>query len=154
MGNVVTVMKLISMVEFINKIGNSTLHESCEKDLAKIYNYCAFLKQPLQLGFFIPCDKDGNILENQSCNKSCSPSDFSENGKCGNNGCYNLSKKYEQAKERVIFNDCKLLDDRDDCYIVSGNSYLFKVYKNSEKIEDLIPYNLTITENAIKKYKL
>ena len=34
------------------------------KQLRIIENYAKFLKQPLKLEMFVPCDDDGNILEN------------------------------------------------------------------------------------------
>ena len=55
-------MKLISMTDFVFEIGNKdeTTHR---ENLAHIYNYAIFLKQPLKLEMFVPCDENGNILE-------------------------------------------------------------------------------------------
>lgn len=141
-------MKLISCTEFVIKtneeLNSNILNYNVSFYYKKVNNYADFLKQPLQLGFFIPCDEYGNVLEESkiSC-ASCKSCTCSEE--------YQI--KFEQAKERVIFNDCKLLDDRDNCWIVNGNGYNFKLYK-SRTIEDLIPYNLSLTTNAIKKYTL
>lgn len=145
-------MKLISTDDTILELmqtENIDFIEGLQK-LEKIYNHAKFKKLPLQLGFFVPCDEDGNVLENKSCNKSCSPSDFSEDGRCGENGCYNQSKQYQQAQERVIFDSFYVFDDT-----LYQNDEMFWVGQFGDTtIEDLTPFNLTITENAIKKYNL
>lgn len=41
-------------------------------------NYANFLKQPLTLGMFVPCDEDGNLL-------------------------VSFDDRYEESKERVLF---------------------------------------------------
>ena len=55
-------MKLISMTDFVlSDQVKSTLEYSDAYKL--IRNYALFLKQPLTLGMFVPCDEEGNVLE-------------------------------------------------------------------------------------------
>ena len=103
-------MKLQSMTDFV--LSKEEALKNYEKihyygeglDIAlEMVKYANFLKQPLEIWMFIPCGDDGDILENPSCNTSCDPSDFSEDGKCGINGCYAQEKNYQKAKERCLF---------------------------------------------------
>lgn len=66
--------KLISMTDFVLE---------CDT-LEKAQNYAKFLKQPLTLGMFVPCDESGEVL------------------------IESFSKKYKEAKERVLFKGFKL----------------------------------------------
>ena len=54
---------LIPMTDFVNNVGNIENYPSHENALYWIYNYATFLKQPLKLEMFVPCDEDGNVLE-------------------------------------------------------------------------------------------
>lgn len=54
--------KLIEMTDYVLEQWNRAGIE----ELQKYYNiakYAYFLKQPLTLGDFIPCDENGNVLE-------------------------------------------------------------------------------------------
>lgn len=91
--------KLISMTSFVEWIGNRKEHESYEKDLALIYNYCTFLKQSLKLEMFVPCDDSGNVLEEYKISTSEREADL-----------YNYPRlvsieehNWEKAKEKVLF---------------------------------------------------
>jgi hypothetical protein len=69
-----------------------------------VISYSRFLKKPIEKNMFVPCDENNNVLEEPtSCDKSCSPIDFCEGGKCDVEGCYTEMRKYEEAKERVLF---------------------------------------------------
>ena len=64
------------------------------KQLRIIENYAKFLKQPLKLEMFVPCDDDGNILENPD------ETIYKEKDK----ECYGWDMiDYEKAKEKVLF---------------------------------------------------
>ena len=66
-------MKLISMTDFVLGIEQNSYTKTekyniiewqskCES-FDKIIKYANFLKQPLKLGMFVPCDENGNVLE-------------------------------------------------------------------------------------------
>ncbi len=92
---------LIPMTDFVNNVGNMENYPSHEKALSWIYNYANFLKQPLKLEMFVPCDNEGNVLEE--------PDFFS--GDYDDNGFGDVDKfkykndiqEYNQAKEKILF---------------------------------------------------
>jgi len=53
-------MKLISMTDFVLETFDNTLTVDFQ---VKVFNYANFLKQPLKLEMIVPCDEDGNVLE-------------------------------------------------------------------------------------------
>jgi len=135
-------MKLISMTSFIEHIGNRYEHESYNQDLGLIYNYCNFLKQPLKLEMFVPCDDEGNVLEECVLTTDTAVTEIKK------------VEYYYQAKEKVLFEGCsisKLM--RENYYQVYCNSdrILWLSWNKSKTIEDLILANLTLTESAKKQ---
>ena len=69
------------------------------KQRDSIVKYANFLRQPLNLGMFVPCDEDGNILKE--------PKRWEDYLQCpdsfdGNKEWYELYD-YQQAKEKVLF---------------------------------------------------
>lgn len=89
-------MKLISMSDFVfecrknEELDNIRSFWACE-------SYAKFLKTPLTLGMFVPCDKYGNVL-----------SDPELTIKQGDGFAYYSAldedfKKYQEAEERVLF---------------------------------------------------
>ena len=67
------------MTDFVLELGKTNQIElSDEAFIDVVLNYAQFLKQPLTLGMFVPCDEDGNILET-------------------------YDPRHQQAKERVLF---------------------------------------------------
>ena len=69
-------MKLISMTDFVLQDNGNILN----------MEYANFLKQTLELGMFVTCDEEGNILDSSDQFRSC--------GK---------GFVYGQAKEKVLF---------------------------------------------------
>lgn len=94
-------MKLISMVGFIEWIKFENPENFVKEDFSDgrlgkynvVYQYANFLKQPLTLGMFVPCDEDGNVLEiptgwgNTNVDREMTEEDYF----------------YQKAKERVLF---------------------------------------------------
>lgn len=65
-----------------------------------IIDYANFLKQPLELWMFVPCDEYGNVLEEpKEYFDWYKWGDFSKYGKSITPKC----KEYNQAKERCLF---------------------------------------------------
>ena len=76
----------------------------CLQKLDKINSYAEFLKKPISIGMFVACSADGDIFQTPtSCDKSCSPIDFCEGGKCDIEGCYGEIGQYEEARKTVLF---------------------------------------------------
>ena len=61
------------MLDFVSYIENRNKHKNCESELAMLYSYAKILNQPRKLEMFVPCDEEGNVLE-QDCidyDKAC-----------------------------------------------------------------------------------
>ena len=83
--------KLISMTDFVLEVEKyENESHNVEHAFELIKNYANFLKQPLTLGMFVPCDENDNVLEEPSLLPS---SDLD---------------KYRKAKEKVIFEGWQL----------------------------------------------
>ncbi len=76
----------------------------------KIVNYANFLKQPLKLEMFVPCDEDGNVLE-MPVNYDIWLELHNKNvdGEKGTIG-FLLHEEYEKAKEKVLFDNFKFVN--------------------------------------------
>lgn len=123
-------MKLISSKNFGKTLENENDSEYRRKrDL-----YDSFIEQPLKLEMFVPCDDEGNVLDEsiwqQEYNKI----------KVSNPSLIQKSKEYEKAKEKVLF---KSLSEEDGkCYI--------EEYGNIENFCN--NWNIELTENATKQF--
>lgn len=126
-----------------------------------VVKYANFLKRPLELGFFIACDEDGNVLE------EAIGADFMSNYDM------DLFLAYQQARNSVLFEGFKLSGKN----IIESNWYklIFYHFSNGNKqyrmidlsdekldtkevfkIEDLANFNFkpTLTPSAIKEIGL
>lgn len=120
-------MKLISMTDFVLKDD----YAGSPINMNKVY--ANFLKQPLELWMFVPCDEDGNVLKD-----------------CGLMPCYELDQ-YRQAKERCLFEGFYIKDGivlTPEKQIMVQQSLLSKM-----TIENLIGLNHELTKTAIKQLK-
>lgn len=147
-------MKLISMTDFVleqkEKVNKHAIPYRIES-LHKIENYAKFLKQPLELWMFVPCDKNGNVLEE--------PLHYTEFTR-------NETNKYQQAKERCLFEGFYVSEGKDttptDVKSVTNGKFHFFWFNNIKKwylsqgfsiIEDLTEerYNIQLTPTALKQ---
>jgi len=120
----------------------------------KVNNYANFLKQPLELWMFVPCDEDGNVIPDKENHFTRKELDY-----------------WEQAKERCLFEGFEKVFE-DDFKTVYCNSQLHicfgskNIYLGRQKdnriynkeilmtIEDLVKYNLQLTATAQKQLGL
>ena len=92
---------------------------------------------------FISCDEDGNILE--------LPKEHLENRSL----YYKEFDQYQEAKERVLFDGFQISDIFDNNNIgiqscsLSFSTKNFKAKFENKTIEELIHYDITLTESAI-----
>lgn len=145
-------MKLTSMTNFVfqqirQKQSTSEFKESVKK-------YAELLTQPLTLGMFVPCDKEGNVLEEPEPNDLCGSFSKMQTG-------FHDEVKYSEAKERVLFQEFGLSvgkeaviyrnDEKDLIIRVHKEYKMFSVNgKQVVKIEELINYDLTLSDSAFK----
>ena len=139
---------LVSSLEFKKKLKN--VSDSEYRRLRD--NYDDFLEQPLKLEMFVPCDEEGDILEEPEDYEQRLPNMMTEY----NDEIY----RYEQAKEKVLFEGFEI--DK-NLYLVykneisigrfisykNGNKFIFR--DNMKTIEDLVEFGFKLTENAIKQ---
>jgi hypothetical protein len=136
-----TMKNLISMTDFVLKQIKSKSNYKIEK----IDNYANFLKQPLELWMFIPCDliQGKIVILNEENNH------------------------YQQAKERCLFDGFEIIKQnfsgKDYRLVRNKDTYVFFYDKIKNKweqvndyktIESLVFYNLTITATALKQIGL
>ncbi|WP_353166399.1 hypothetical protein [Empedobacter brevis] len=151
-------MKLISMTDFVLEQDNKNTYISF---CLKVLKYAQFLKQPLTLGMFVPCDEEGNVLEEPTMEKYGYYSSNHQEEQSGwmyeegEDKYYEAFEKHQQAKERVLFEGFELKND----LIFNASTQTFideEILFNLENIENLITYydELTLTETAIKQIGL
>jgi len=145
-------MKLISMVDFVLQKYNLSADEYTDQDVLElINNYANFLNQPLELGMFIPCDEEGNVLTEPDL-RGLKDEHRKE-----------LYEQYQQAKERVLFEgftiedyELRLHGLRESIKIkhIEQGKIELGWYWTWKTIEDLSKVKPTLTESAIKKLGL
>jgi len=108
-----------------------------------VCNYANFLNKPLKLEYFVPCDDEGNILEE--------PKFIPEEVEFEK-----LLEQYENAREKVLFDGFGVCDrnSKKDCIILNQEDHINIKWLENKTIEDLVKYNLTLTLNAIKQFNL
>lgn len=132
---------LIPMTDFVNNVGNIENYPSHENALSWIYNYATFLKQPLKLEMFVPCDDEGNILEEPKIEEE----DVDEHTtQIFAQYQYDLDK----SKEKVLFEGFKIYDYKLNVFFYLGRRKIFSYDKKrkdfitigflTETVEDLI----------------
>jgi len=141
-------IKLVGMTNFVleqEKIGLTYLTA-----IEKCINYAKFLKQPLELWMFVPCDEDGNVLEK--------PREFKNK--------FSTFEKYQQAKERCLFEGFEIDTKKNGNKYVSKKDWLiifastendngiFRLFSKFSNIESLIKYNIQLTQTAQKQIGL
>ena len=122
---------LIPMTDFVNNVGNMENYPSHENALSWIYNYTTFLKQPLKLEMFVPCDDEGNILEEPEDYEQRLPNMMTEY----NDEIY----RYKQAKEKVLFEGFKIYDYKLNIFFYLGR---LKTLSYDKKRKDFITIGL------------
>ena len=154
---------LQSMTDFVLKIdGIVKQPEDQDTDdwslscFSVIENYANFLKQPLQLGFFVPCDENGNVLEEP---KHISETKFNMFDEGGLYKAYSDNLKlYIQAKERVLFKGFSIRTENKRKYVSMEGYEIERSLLSGHKmtIEDLANdwSHIELTESAIKQIGL
>lgn len=152
--------KLQSMVDFV-----LDCHEKCISTNGRTYNYAKFLKRPLEIWMFVPCDENGNVLQEPKAedyfNVNIEAKKFTKEDSEGLNKHYSALMFYEKAKERVLFEGFELIEISKNLRIIKNEKLDCQVFANQHEnhyykclgfktIEDLVRYNLTLTNNALK----
>lgn len=141
---------LISMTDFV--LEQRKTYNGDFEDLADLYlRYANFLKQPLELCMFVPCDENRNVLQEPKLDYE--PVAFWNAGEIDEKH-NELYGEYQQAKERCLFEG---FDSAEKCqkknYFEFENDFGqdVRIYT----VEDLVYHDLvTLTPTAIKQIGL
>ena len=165
-------MKLISNTSFGDFCRSKRKEFKIPLDYYQWYNkvrdnYDDFLKQPLNLGMFVPCDDDGNIIEHPIYKTNHSDECYCKECEEETKRCSDLQYQYQKAKEKVLFEGfevVRFIEKENPCYVVSNkeNEVTFHIglYNFSKgvnfanTVEDLIHIQPILTESAIKQIGL
>lgn len=129
---------LIPMTDFVLNLDNNDLNE---KKIESIFNYANFLKQPVKIEMFIPCDDDGNVLEipQYKSNEEKVEQEFLE---------------YQKAKEKVLFEGFEYFKVEKNGFLVKNKetNYIVFFHKKRKQTLELLQYaKLELIETAIKQ---
>lgn len=154
---------LISMTAFVKEQENNepkaikftdlTSISNYQKDAySKIINYANFLSLTPEIWQFVPCDSDGNVLEEPLLEHFTDCTD-EQNAK---DYIYNL-EKYQTAKERCYFEGFEFVEKYSYGFklrVAFDDYEEFITILNEETIEDLLTYSVnfdwTLTATAQK----
>lgn len=147
-------MKLISMTDFVmqQNMHYANKYIAIEKLQLNILNYAMFLKQPLTLGMFVPCDLDRNVLEEDI------QTEVEWYLTAEEKQDYDLKRDiYQEAKDSVLFEGF-VIDGQNAFTATVGNGRMNYDLKQVEAyaltIENLVNDNLELTPTAQKQIGL
>ena len=122
--------KLIEIIDYIIE-----QHEQCISSTSRTYNYAIFLKQPLELWMFVPCDEDGNVFEVVP---------YYADG-------IEKVNEYKKAKERCLFEGFKSVPFSNS--VRKGNYIIDFNYTENINIESLLHHDIIfeLTQAALKQ---
>ena len=124
--------------------------EDKETTYLKIFNYAKFLKQPLKLEMFVPCDNQGNILKEPKKDNFLTQSGLYQTD-------YHTEslKQYEQAKEKVLFEGFTYNSEDELIEKIETDGTIWSIDIDDivkYTIEDMVQCDLQLTQNAIKQF--
>lgn len=131
-------MKLSPMVDFVINEYDNMMWDSFNK----INRYAEFLKQPLTLSMFVPCDEHGNVLEQPTAENSLNTIDHD-------------SKliDYNDAKLKVLFKNFTFSrKTKNAFFLLEFGVYTHVIDRKIPKTVESIISNddLELTDTAIK----
>lgn len=151
-------MKLISMLDFVFKMGEYQSIVNSSRFAACCY-YAEFLNQPLEKGMFVPCDKEGRLLEVPKMHYEEDVLRMFDGPTLQAAMLVNSRvKEYKESENRVMF-DIEasfgyILNfdlDTDRCY-AENETTLVKTALVT--VEDLVPFGIILTASAKKQLGL
>ena len=130
---------LVPMTDFVleqTKNFNAVVYDDLETAsinlIERIENYANFLKQPLKLEMFVPCDEDGNVLEEPKIEEEYVDEHTTQ---IFAQYQYDLDK----AKEKVLFEGFKIYDYKLNVFFYLGRR---KTLSYDKKRKDFITIGL------------
>lgn len=128
-------MKLISMTDFVlqETKNDITLADSFQRSVT----YANFLKQPIKLEMLVPCDENGNPLQEPEEFKEWINSDHYFNA---SESVTHQCRMYKKALEKVLFKGIDLSTAKYHCEI------------NERTIEYFTSFEVELTDSATKQF--
>lgn len=150
--------KLISMLDFIFK-QDEINGGFGQEEIDKVWEYANFLKQTPKIGMFVPAKEvDGEwvvleepIAENYF-NVDITIDKFTDEDAKGLNEHYIALLFWEEAKSRVIFEGNFDVSTKGSFSVRFNN--VFHILSGFKTVEDLIKYDLQLTEQKAKELGL
>ena len=148
--------KLISMTDYVffrsddeKLLKHIDIVDAFKFAWSDIYTYAKLLKRPLELGMFVPCDLDGNVLEFKTQKDfgiyGVPYSQYPEELK----DYENYVKKYQEALERTLFKQGFKVKKINNYYlVVLDRNSVWASWNKSKTLEDLIPLELTFKKQC------
>ena len=126
------------------------------------YNYAKFLKKELKLGYFVPCDfNDVPLEEPKHYDLWKKYGSFTQYGESIVSEC----NKFHEAKNRVLFEEFEVVQKSNFIsfekegiilfnYNKNRNCFVCNYVRNIDSVENLLRFNLKLTETAKKEIGL
>ena len=145
------------MTDFVLDINNLVkkkydqfTYEHNGQKLRLIEKYANFLKQPLTLGMFVPCDADGNVLEEPEHFFAWCQSDHYFNA---SESATHQCSEFKKAQSKVLFNGFNSELYSKTCKIMFFNNFFMAASVGIRRLNrnrvniimDLVPYNIDLS---------
>ncbi len=133
-------MKLISMKQMLHEIDDYVREsQNFRRGIDLLIEHSDLIETPLKLGQFIPCDKEGNVLE-----KPQKYDLFKSVDRLFHIETIQICKQYQEALDSVIFEGFEIEEMKDYYIIQKDGINIWLSWNKSKTIEDLVDLNLTI----------
>ena len=136
---------LIPLTDYVLSITPDKIEYSDKLDYFQtfeklILDYATLLKTPIELGQFMPCDLDGNVLK-EPTHLQKMQAGWMDNPI--DNNFYKV-KEYNEAKERVLFKGCEVETFVDYSLVKFNGDNIWVSWNKTKTIEDLTHLNLEL----------
>lgn len=126
-------MKLISMTDFV--LEQTELYKEDKLSVfdfaLRVKKYAQFLKEPLKLEMFVPCDDNGSVLEHPIYTTNHSDECYCKGCEEETKRCSDLQDQYKKAKEKVLFEGFECIKECDDYLCLTHEN--ITIYYNIEE---------------------
>ena len=145
---------LISTTEFVKlvKDNSTSLTEiSIANQYIQCLRYANFVSRKPELWMFVPCDEDGNVLEEPEQYNSWLNKKSIDWGKVPFNVDLHTFEKYKQAQSKVLFKGWEMRKDNSVGLINWSDRINLSIYKTLEDLPAHYKRNMELTETALKQ---
>lgn len=149
-------MKLIKMTDYVSQKRDFIDKMMNDQDrltiLQCIFDYSEFLKTPLNLGMFIPCDENGNVLKQPNNYRRFTSKDFlNENPKMSEKWIKEC-QDYKIAESKILFKNFDFFIEHDGEKCVMTEGFVLSILSLlTMKIEDIVDNYIELTRIGIAK---